>query len=155
MHWGKTRKENIKGEEQKYLALGMDNTFCARAHTTVEEVQREVCAQNESTLAAHLKGEHSINRCRGARQNGLALKLILHFSNAQRTQILMEKLMIYRPSNFQRAFPTSTTLWECSNLWYTGWWGEFRNRTRLSCLPCLWHLQAGSKMNLTISEKET
>lgn len=32
---------------------------------------------------------------------------------------------------------------------------SFRNRTRLSCLPCFWHLQAGSKMNLTISEKKT
>lgn len=44
----KKRKENIKEEEQKRLALGMDNTFCARAHTTGEEVQRELCAQNES-----------------------------------------------------------------------------------------------------------
>lgn len=49
----------------------------------MEEVQREVWAQNEGLLAAHLKGEHSINRCLGARQNwsGLALKLILYFSN--------------------------------------------------------------------------
>lgn len=64
MYWDKTRKKNIKGEEQKHLALRIDNTFCAKAHTRVEEVQREVCAQNESLLAAHLKGEHSI-RCYG------------------------------------------------------------------------------------------
>lgn len=47
----KKRKEDVKREEQKHLALGMDNTLCARAHTIVEEVQREVSAQNE-TLAS-------------------------------------------------------------------------------------------------------
>lgn len=54
----------------------MVNTLCATAHTTVEVVQGEVCAQNESLLAAHLEGEHSIKKCHGARQNwsGLALK---------------------------------------------------------------------------------
>lgn len=63
-------------------------------------------------LAAHLKGEHSIKRCHGARQNwsGLALKLILYFSNAQRTQILVKKLLTYRLYNLQRAFATSTIL---------------------------------------------
>lgn len=112
MHRDKTRKKNIKGEQQKHSALRTDNTFCAKAHTTVEEVQREVCAQNESLLAAHLKGEHSINRCHGARQNqsGLALTLILCLNNAQRTQILVEKLLTYRLYNFQRAFATSAIL---------------------------------------------
>lgn len=80
-------KRRREKEEQKHLALEMDNTFCTRAHTTGEEVQREVCAQNESLLA-HLKGEHSIKRCHRAWQNwsGLALKLILYFNNVQRTR---------------------------------------------------------------------
>ena len=66
---------------------GQANTLCARAGTMVDEVQGEICDQNESLLAAHLKGEHSINRCHGAGQNWsrLAQKLVLYFNNVQRT----------------------------------------------------------------------
>lgn len=68
MHSGKTGKEGIKGEELKCLAPGMDKPpCCARADTMAEEVQGEMHDQNEGLLIAHLKGEHSINRCHGVR----------------------------------------------------------------------------------------
>lgn len=68
MYSGKTGKEGIKGEELKCLAVGTDKpTHCHRANTTTEEVQGEIHDQNKGLQVAHLKGEHSINRCHGVR----------------------------------------------------------------------------------------
>jgi len=57
---------------------GQANTLWATADAMVEEVQGKMYDQNESLLAAHLKGEHNINRCHGAGQNWsrLAQKLL-------------------------------------------------------------------------------